>query len=169
MKTTIFTQEQKKTVLMFHIGRGGRFHNQGHLTFEGIQKITDCHDWAYNTFLHDTDGDETLLPEDEWKLSDGGGNELMNGKELQTALSTGIGSLDFDGGYDTTYTTYLEELSEKEFTLIDSDLKRAYLVLVCGFDEEKLNKIGDDKLDGLYNGDEGWFRILYEEVAEEGE
>ena len=91
-------------VAMFHEGRGGRFYNGGHLAFVGFKKITECHDFQQNTFMNEA----------ETQLTDCNGNELMDAEELQVALNTGIGCLNFDMQYNTTFTRYVKDLNENE-------------------------------------------------------
>ena len=105
------TNSIEKRVAMFNIGRGGRFNNGGNLTFEGFKRINECHDWSQNTFEINRDSKSKFCKK---FLVDGSGNQLMNATEYMTALETGIGCLDFDGEYDTTYTTYTDELSNDE-------------------------------------------------------
>jgi len=100
-----------KKVAMFHIGRGGMFNNSGHLSFVGFKKIDDCHDWEQNTFSKSRDEKSRFC---STFLTDCSGNVLMNADEYKKAIDEGIGTLDFDGVYDTTYTTYTEELSDDE-------------------------------------------------------
>jgi len=142
---------EKNAVLMFHIGRGGRFFNQGHLSFVGSERIDECYDFYQNAFIRDFDENGEELPLNEQGLFGCSGHQLMNYEELQVAMDTGIGYLDFDGDYDTTYTTYLSSLDEEEYNTLDEDWKRIYLIVVNEFDEEKVNKIKDEDLDYLYD------------------
>lgn len=137
-------------IMMFHIGRGGTFNSQGHLSFKGSERIDECYDWS-EQFIHDTDESGKLLPEEEWILLDSNGNEIMDSKELRIALNTGIGTLNIDGDYDTTYTTYLKDVSEEEYLLLDEDWERAYLIVVNNIPEEKLDNILEDEyIDNMY-------------------
>lgn len=155
-----------KDILMFKISLNGwsdsrRMGGKGRITFEGFEKITDCYDFQQNTFIREDD--------DVQILTDCSDRELMDSSELQHAINTGIGRLDFDGDYNTVYTTYLEDLDEDEYNALDEDMQRVYLVVVCRFDEDKLNKIDDDYLRELFDGDEDLFEYLYQEAIEEEE
>ena len=105
------TNNLEKRVAMFHIGRGGRFYNSGHLTFVGFNKINECHDWQQNTFDKTRDEKGKFCKP---YLIDCSGNVLMDADQYQEAVETGIGILNFDHDYDTTYTTYTDELSVAE-------------------------------------------------------
>lgn len=150
MKTNVLYEG--KTVLMFHIKGGGG--NNRQLEFVGDKKITDCYDWDANTFLHDEDEEGNALPEDQHYLHDCSGHELMDAEELKKALETGIGCLDFDGDYDTTYTEYLEDISENEYWKLDEDWKRIYQIVI--------NNIPEDKLDGILEDDDLDYMFHYE-------
>jgi len=90
-----------KTIVAFHIGRGGQFFNAGFLSFEGEKKISDY-------------TDDLFLNEDqEW--TDGSGHEV--GLSLEQS-KTGTGLIDRDGDYDTTYAHCIEDCSEDELELI---------------------------------------------------
>ena len=110
---------------MFHIGRSGRFHNACHLTFKGLNRIDQCHDWSQNTFIRERDFATGKFCNPY--LADCSGNQLMNSDELKTALETGIGRLEFDGNYDTTYTTYTDELTEDELYAMSKERGYAYV------------------------------------------
>jgi len=105
------TSNLKKRIVMFHIGRGGRFHNEGHLTFVVFNKIDECHDWQQNTFSKDRDEKGRFCNP---YLTDCSGNVLMDADQYHEAIEIGIGILNFDNEYDTTYTTYTDELSVAE-------------------------------------------------------
>lgn len=65
-----------RTVVHFHIGRGGRFHNPGYKTFVGVE---DMHP-SESSIVFEQDEDGKPLPDEDWVLVDGGGSELMRGK-----------------------------------------------------------------------------------------
>jgi hypothetical protein len=117
MKKTTFTAE---TIVAFHIGRGGRFYNGGHLTFLGEGKISDYTEdcWAPKT----VDDNEELIddnsPEAEWTDCNGNSVGLTNAE-----YQSGIGRIDMDGEYNTTYTMRLGDIEEdsKEWDAIFAD------------------------------------------------
>lgn len=92
-------ENNKDLIVAFHIGRGGRFYNSGHLSYLGEK---DINDFVENLFLN----------EDETMYTNGDGDELL---EVENG---GIGSIDRDGGYDTTYCLRVWDLSEKEIDVI---------------------------------------------------
>lgn len=96
------------TILCFHIGRGGRFHNPGFLTLKSAETEIMKTSAFNNLFI-----DEDAKPEDEYR--DASGNPI--GLTVAQAES-GIGMIDIDGGYDTTYTTKIADLSEAEINAV---------------------------------------------------
>ncbi len=91
-------------IVKFHIGRGGRFNNQGHLTFKGVQRIDEGD--SFNELFFN---DKTK----EYQNCQGGEVGLT-----EVEADSGIGRIDQDGDYDTTYTTTIEDLTEEEESLI---------------------------------------------------
>lgn len=111
MKTTYFNGE---TIVAFHIGR---FYNAGHLTFEGAHEISF---YAQNLFSHEDEGEDA-------EFTDESGNSVgLTMKEYKS----GVGSLDMDGEYNTTYTMYLKDVEE------DSDEWKA-IFKAYGFEAEQ--------------------------------
>jgi hypothetical protein len=111
MNTTNYSGE---TIIMFHIGRGGRFYNSGSLSFAGTKKITDCEE--YNLiyppkYKNGTYNLRTLSA--EW--TDCNGNTIGLTNEM---VKSGVGRIELDGDYDTTYTTRLRDLQENEIKAI---------------------------------------------------
>lgn len=109
----------------FHVGRGGRFHNPGHITFiaecdfqELIVKRSSDLILCNTTWDEDKDEEVDLAPED-WKLVDTGSNVILEGKDEIEAKK---GVLEFDTIYDKDYTCSLDECDDKEWEA----LKEAY-------------------------------------------
>ena len=103
-----------QTVVMFHIGRGGRFNNGGHKTFEGVRDLT----WAPDicTLINTDEEDGSLLHEDEWRLiEDASERTLLEGRE---AIESRTGVLDYDGIYDTDIFKYVEDCTDDELQLL---------------------------------------------------
>jgi len=118
--TNLVADERKKTILTFHIGRGGSFHNPGYLTCKGVGDITQCSDWNH-LFLYEEDEDGNELPLEDKGLFDCSGNQIMDWEDYEIACCTGIGRLDLDGKYDTTYACYASECDEYEINaFVDS-------------------------------------------------
>jgi hypothetical protein len=98
----------ENTIVAFHIGRGGRFHNAGFKTFIGEKKIGD---FTNDLFIKERENGKFCTPE----YVDGGGNPVgLTVKEAET----GIGRINLDEDYNTTYTTFLSDCDEKEIKLI---------------------------------------------------
>lgn len=111
MKKTTFTAE---TIVAFHIGRGGRFYNGGHLTFLGEGKISDYTEDCFAPVMVDENSNSDLpeliddnSPEAEWTDCNGNSVGLTNAE-----YQSGIGRIDMDGEYDTTYTMRLGDIEE---------------------------------------------------------
>lgn len=122
MKKTTFTAE---TIVAFHIGRGGRFYNGGHLTFLGEGKISDYTEDCFVPVKIDENSDSELpeliddnSPEAEWTDCNGNSVGLTNAE-----YQSGIGRIDIDGEYNTTYTMRLGDIEEdsKEWDAIFAD------------------------------------------------
>lgn len=119
----------KKKVFHFHIGRGGRFNDPGHMTFVGIEPM---YFREYdNIFEFDEDGNP--LPDDEWYTHDGVGELLLTGK---AAIKAETGILDYDGEYDTEIFKYLDDCDEDELWLIAKEIGKVYEL-----DEDERNYI----------------------------
>ncbi|MDR1553358.1 MAG: hypothetical protein LBS69_07850 [Prevotellaceae bacterium] len=116
--TTNF-EKKEKMIAMFWIHGGGG--NRRRVDFCGFKAIDECDDWTNHTYIKDEDEDGNPIPEEEQELTNCRGNVLMDAEDLKTALETGIGTLDFDSDYDTTYTTYVSDLSEEELMIIVKD------------------------------------------------
>lgn len=109
----------------FHVGRGGRFHNPGHITFiaecdfqELIKKRSSDLILCNTTWDEDKNEEVDLAPED-WKIVDTGSNVILEGKDEIEAKK---GVLEFDTIYDKDYTCSLDECDDKEWEA----LKEAY-------------------------------------------
>ena len=100
MKTlTEVLEENKDLIVAFHIGRGGRFYNSGHLSYIGENTI--------NSFTNDL-----FLNESQTMYTDTNGNELLS------VENNGIGCIDIDGQYNTTYTTTVGQMTDEEVSAI---------------------------------------------------
>lgn len=186
-------ETENKTIVAFHIGRGGKFHNQGFLSFIGKNKIGDFTD---NLFLNYENLDDVkkaikdrpnlekkfdkCLNDDNFsffeKLGfdfgekvyfDGGGNQVeLTEKEEET----GIGRINIDHDYDTTYTTYLDECDQKEVEAILNSSQWNSKSLLEQFFAENDVKMDWVKFNGSYSGlitDYFHFEINVEDYYEE--
>lgn len=102
MKTT--TNNSTATIVKFHIGRGGRYYNPGHLTFVGCEGINEGQAF-----------DELFLSEDETQYLDSQGEEV--GLTVEEA-ETGIGKINQDNEYDTTATMYITDCDHLQLAAI---------------------------------------------------
>lgn len=128
-------------IVSFHIGRGGRFHNQGRKTYNPyVSKLSDCFVGIFFILSEDEDGNP--LPDKDWELIDGGSNVILRGREN---IESDTGVLDWDGEYDTDIVKYLSECSECEIDII----YQAYL------DDEYM----DDELKDYVCSEKGLHRI----------
>ncbi len=101
-----------RTIAMFHVGRGGRFGNAGHLTFVGFKPIDEAY-VVERLFINESEFDEdgnTI----EVGVFECSGKLVMSIENWHEACRTGIGRIDIDGDYESTYTEYVDSLSERE-------------------------------------------------------
>lgn len=130
------------TIVCFHVGRGGRFHNAGHVSYCRFRTPEEHFNFAQEKnwlFLdpenwHDIKrqiGNRPNLLEKwdnmdydffrqkgfdlgEMWYFDTNNNAIISEEDVES----GIFILDFDGGYNTYYTQYLEDCTESELKLI---------------------------------------------------
>lgn len=155
----------KDSIVAFHIGRGGHYHNAGHLSFCGVKdinKLTDGLSINYENlkdfkdrFGYDYTGDKEqkciidlitdhnfIELEEKFGITEemlgeeiyynGGGNPV--GLTVAKA-KTGIGRINIDEQYNTTYTCYLKDCDENE---------RHAIVVSSDFDREDCLEILDE-------------------------
>ena len=108
------TNNVKKITVAFHIGRGGRYNNQGNKSFlPGITSLQQCFKESSIILNDDENGNE--LPDTEWKLIDGGGNTILEGMENITS-PTGV--LEWDTDYDTDIVRNIEDCTDEEMSIL---------------------------------------------------
>ena len=101
-------------IVAFHIGRGGRFHNQGHKSFMlHVNRLSDC--FTNDSFIMEENSEGDTLPDEEWLLCDNGGNVILKGRDN---IESETGILDWDGEYDTDIIKYVSECDENELRLL---------------------------------------------------
>lgn len=89
---TLPTLLEADTIIAFHIGRGGRFNDPGYTTLVGKQRIAD-----FTDDLFERDG----------KFYDENGSFVgLTSIECES----GVGRIELDGDYDTTYTLRLADI-----------------------------------------------------------
>lgn len=123
MKTCLETKA-KSIKVHFHVGRGGRFHNSGHKTFQGvINSLSDL--FGERTFVLNQDEDGKPLPDSEWKLIREDGNVILEGR---SEIESPTGVLDWDGEYGTDIVRNLSECSDDECQLIIDEYDNGHYV-----------------------------------------
>lgn len=104
-----------KTILHFHIGRGGRFNNSGYTTFNGINSADIISNYLF--FPKYKNGNDITRSNTHYMLDE-------NGNELSATVNeynSGVGTYDWDGDYDTDIFIYADELDEDLILLILQD------------------------------------------------
>ena len=99
-------------IVAFHIGRGGRHYNAGHISYLGEHDI----DWLItqnsdNLFDRNRDKHGRFCP---LYWIDGGQRVILDSRDIVDKC----GRLDFDGEYDTDYCKRIEDCTEEELALI---------------------------------------------------
>jgi 2',3'-cyclic-nucleotide 2'-phosphodiesterase (5'-nucleotidase family) len=102
-----------RVIVAFHVGRGGRFNNGGHITYIGESNFTDL------IGLNDSH----LYYQDRVKgkfskpyYSDCNGTIIVDTDEYGKE----VGTLEFDTIYDTDYCKYIEDCNDSELELISN-------------------------------------------------
>lgn len=96
----------------FHIGRGGRYNNPGHVSYMGEYNFQDLILLNYNNlFEHNRDEKGRFCKP---YLVDASGNLIVE----QGQRYDMTGCLDFDGIYDTDSCCLVEECDQKELQII---------------------------------------------------
>lgn len=133
----------ENTIVAFHIGRGGRFNNAGFRSFIGERRIGEFTNDLFETYENaytvgkKIDGRPNLQAKLEMALNDDtdalaffekiglslgdkcyadAGGSLVGLMEWE--FISGVGRIDIDGYYNTTYTCLLSNCNEEEFRLI---------------------------------------------------
>lgn len=103
----------KSIIVGFHVGRGGYHHNPGYKTFNPY--VHSIQDLFEDGFLNCEDEDGNPLPDEEWTLTDQGGNIILEGRQ---EIESPVGVLEWDGIYDTDIVKYIEDCTDEEIELI---------------------------------------------------
>lgn len=110
------TNITKKTTALFHIGRGGRFHNPGHKTLHGVnENLQDARKMEEDRlFLHERDFlDRFCKP----FMSDCSGHIAMEDANAE------VGVIDLDGDYDSWVAVFFDNLDEEELSLVMNEVR----------------------------------------------
>lgn len=145
-------------IVAFHEGRGGRYHNPGHLKYlPDVKCLQDLYDDSL--YIVDIDQDDNKLPIEEHVLLDSGGNEILHGKDIYE--KTGV--LDIDGIYDTYTVCKLDYLGERFDRCLIEAIKKSEIE-----DSDKEDAIIQYLNDSGYNPVEemsGMTRQIFEELS----
>lgn len=172
---------ENKTIVYFHIGRGGRYYNAGYKSFCGEKKIEEIlNHQSVSTFINPENIYdvrrklerrnltnilnllENCANEDEYKqfeektglylgemyYTDCSGNTLISVKDAET----GIGSINWDGDYDTDICCYLRDCDREDLLIIykSNDYDKESLIKEYFNDCTDVN-INWDKFNGDYS------------------
>lgn len=106
---------ERKIIVSFNIGRGGRFNNAGFKSYMGelnFQQLINLE--SNNCFVQTRDANGRFCKP---FITDCNGNcvsdDDVNGE---------IGTLDFDGQYDTDYAKYIQDCTEQELDVIANSM-----------------------------------------------
>jgi len=100
------SNRNKRRIVAFHIGRGGRFYNSGFKTFLGENEISD-----YTTDL--------FFNEETKQYLNGNGEEVGLSEQ---DVASGVGVINIDNEYDTTYTVKIKDLDEAELCVMANEV-----------------------------------------------
>ena len=104
---------EKRIIVAFHIGRGGRFYNSGHVSFIGEKNFQDLIQMNSNILFY-TDRVNGKFAKPHYV--DSNGTVMVDGDNFKDQT----GTLNFDYDYDTDKACYIDECTEKELEIINS-------------------------------------------------
>ena len=107
----------KSIIVSFHVGRGGYHKNPGYKSFNPY--VHSIQDLFEDGFLNCEDEDGNPLPDNEWTLTDQGGNIILEGRQ---EIESPVGVLEWDYDYDTDIAKYIEDCDDEEIDLIYNTL-----------------------------------------------
>ena len=107
----------KSIIVSFHVGRGGYHNNPGYKSFNPyVHSIQDLFEYG---FLNCEDEDGNPLPDNEWTLTDQGGNIILEGRQ---EIESPVGILEWDTIYDTDIVKYIEDCDDEEIDILYNEL-----------------------------------------------
>lgn len=101
----------ERTIVAFHIGRGGRFNNAGHKTFIGEKNFQDLISMNSEHLFEQNRENGKFCRK---YYTDLNGTVIVEADDVNAL----VGSLNFDNDYDTDYCCYLDECDENELRII---------------------------------------------------
>lgn len=138
----------QKIIVAFHEGKGGRFHNAGHVTFIGEKNFQELMaNNSNNIFERNRDEKGKFC---KAYLTDGSGNHITDDD-----IRGEVGTLNFDNQYDTDRAKYIEDCADWE------------LEKIAKSSEYKSNELREWLTD--YNSDWKFDKYGMLEEVEEGE
>lgn len=129
----------KDSFAAFHIGRGGKNFQPGNIEYLGPNNI--CYYLGSNKIFPPESAED---PAAEWTDCDGNGVELTN-----EMTRTGIGRINIDGQFDTTYTMRVGEImpnSPEWEALLQAETTEAYETMYTALnpsDDRTLASLGE--------------------------
>ena len=106
----------KSIIVCFHVGRGGYLNNPGQKIYNPyVKTLQDIYNSVDNCFIINEDEDGNPLPDNEWTLTDQGGNIILEGRD---EIESPVGVLEWDTIYDTDIVKYIEDCTDEEIELI---------------------------------------------------
>ena len=115
--TISITRKPKSIIVCFHVGRRGYLNNPGYKSFNPY--VHNIQDLFEDGFVNCEDEDGNPLPDDEWTLTDQGGNIILEGRQ---EIESPVGVLYWDYDYDTDIAKYIEDCDDEEIDLIYNTL-----------------------------------------------
>ena len=101
-----------RTVVAFHIGRGGRFHNPGHKEYKGeINFLKLCNSQTQYLYKVNRDSNGRFCRP---YLVDAGGNTAVTPEDYGQE----VGVINYDYDYDTWVCQYIEDCNDSELMMI---------------------------------------------------
>lgn len=169
--------QSNNTIVAFHIGRGGRFYNEGFLSFLGEKKISDFTNELFLVYENQAEVEKEIgdrenlkalflkaIEDEDQKACDRlkaiglelGGKEWMTCGGAPVGLTeeeaeSGLGTINIDGGYDTTYTKLLSDLNEQERKLVIADDSNWMLTELAEIEDYTKEAIKEAKERGMWN------------------
>lgn len=157
----------KQTTLHFHTGRGGRFNNPGHRTFEGIESFSNLiqrkSDYLFRSFENIEEAEEAVEENPElepilsYAVESGDGSEF----EKETSIDLGeyvltdsaghvlltaeeaneeTGYIEWDNDYDADKVIYLEDATDEDMQIVNRSGLYDATELVRAWVEMKLDR-----------------------------
>ena len=103
----------KSIIVCFHVGRGRYYKKPVYKSFNPY--VHSIQDLFVDGFLNFEDENSNPLPDNEWTLTDQGGNIILEGRQ---EIESPVGILEWDTICDTDIVKYIEDCTEEEIELI---------------------------------------------------